>query len=636
MKKANQCRSFLLAIMLLLGCATPISVSAATVTTFYAKNVNVHLGETITIPIMVKNNTGFVSASLYIEYDSSVLTLIGIKDKELIDGAMHTTNFVSPYILSWENDTRTSNYTVNGTLVELSFSVSTLADPGEYSVKISSPTHGVLNCNGDEVNCSFVNGIITAVAPDCDHDWSLWKKSSASRHKRSCDLCGKVEYDSHNFDDGEIIEEPSHVAEGMIEYICEDCGATKTTKIDAEGHEFGKWSKYDAVQHKRSCSCGEVEYEDHEWDDGVTVKVPTATESGEIRYTCTVCGETRSEILSPAPDDHEHAYKVSKVVEATCTAEGYTLYRCEGCGATKRENVEAATGHSYSDRVVAPTCQAGGYTEHVCTACGHTYKSNPTEKLAHNYVDGVCTYCKGSTGDSSSGVHSYDIGIDSSEVAFFDDGSSLFVIKYKNYGKEVLSSASLVIRKDSPDGTIVKEYSLNSLASNTIQEKRFTMQAISQRTVFYISVICESDENISNNYCCLVIEPSSSVNTCAYHVIYHAKKTDENTHIAFCNECGASFSDQHWHAANTGDLCVLCDSIDTPNPPIDPDSPVAGDINGDGAVNDADAELLMKYHAGWQVTLDTSRLDVNNDMRFNNKDVTRLLQYLAGWDVEIH
>jgi len=44
----------------------------------------------------------------------------------------------------------------------------------------------------------------------------------------------------------------------------------------------------------------------------------------------------------------------------------------------------------------------------------------------------------------------------------------------------------------------------------------------------------------------------------------------------------------------------------------------------------------MKYHAGWQVTLDTSRLDVNNDMRFNNKDVTRLLQYLAGWDVEIH
>ena len=196
MKKANKFISFLLAIMLLLGCITPISVSAATVTTFCVNNVSAQPGETITIPVMVKNNTGFVSASLYIEYDSSVLTLIGAKDKGLIDGAMHTTNFVSPYILSWENDTRTSNYTVNGTLVELSFSVSTFADPGEYSVKISSTTHGVLDCNGEEVDCSFVNGKVTVVAPNCDHDGSSWKKSSASRHKRSCALCGEVEYTS--------------------------------------------------------------------------------------------------------------------------------------------------------------------------------------------------------------------------------------------------------------------------------------------------------------------------------------------------------------------------------------------------------------------------------------------------------
>lgn len=41
----------------------------------------------------------------------------------------------------------------------------------------------------------------------------------------------------------------------------------------------------------------------HRWNDGVTVKEKTCTEAGELLYTCTVCGETKTETV-PAGHDY--------------------------------------------------------------------------------------------------------------------------------------------------------------------------------------------------------------------------------------------------------------------------------------------------------------------------------------------
>ncbi len=62
---------------------------------------------------------------------------------------------------------------------------------------------------------------------------------------------------------------------------------------------------------------------------------------------------------------------------------------------------------------------------------------------------------------------------------------------------------------------------------------------------------------------------------------------------------------------------------------------VAGDINGDGVVNNKDLTRLLKYIAGESVTVNELLLDTNGDGRVNNKDLTRLLKYVAGEDVEI-
>ena len=61
------------------------------------------------------------------------------------------------------------------------------------------------------------------------------------------------------------------------------------------------------------CTCGETEQRNivdaagHQWDDGKATKQPTATEKGVTTYTCTTCGETRTEEIpatgSPAEPD---------------------------------------------------------------------------------------------------------------------------------------------------------------------------------------------------------------------------------------------------------------------------------------------------------------------------------------------
>ncbi len=210
-----------------------LSASAAGTMSITAGDIEVYAGETVTVPVKVSGNAGFVSASLYVEYDDSVMTLTGVNDKALITGASHTTRFASPYILSWENDTRTSDYTVNGTLAELVFTVSSFAKPGNYDIVISVPTDGILNCNGDEVDCSFSVGAITIIEEECSHDWSDWKKSSSTRHKRSCNMCGEVEYDSHDWDNSEVTEEATEDSTGVMTYTCDVCGATKTEIIPA-------------------------------------------------------------------------------------------------------------------------------------------------------------------------------------------------------------------------------------------------------------------------------------------------------------------------------------------------------------------------------------------------------------------
>lgn len=54
----------------------------------------------------------------------------------------------------------------------------------------------------------------------------------------------------------------------------------------------------------------------------------------------------------------------------------------------------------------------------------------------------------------------------------------------------------------------------------------------------------------------------------------------------------------------------------------------AGDVNGDGKINNRDMALLQQYLNEWKVTVNLSGADMNGDGKINNRDLSELQRYL--------
>ena len=109
----------------------------------------------------------------------------------------------------------------------------------------------------------------------------------------------------------------------------------------------------------------------HDWDDGTVTTAPTETTPGVRTFTCTVCGQTRTEAI---PATGAHDYRFTKTVDPTCTDGGYDLYTCSGCGATERRNLTDAADHKWDGGTVttAPTETTPGVRTFTCTVCSQT------------------------------------------------------------------------------------------------------------------------------------------------------------------------------------------------------------------------------------------------------------------------
>ena len=65
-----------------------------------------------------------------------------------------------PYVLSWENDTATSDFTANGVIVTLTFAVASTAS-GSYPISVSyDGDAGILNYNLSPVSFGAINGVV--------------------------------------------------------------------------------------------------------------------------------------------------------------------------------------------------------------------------------------------------------------------------------------------------------------------------------------------------------------------------------------------------------------------------------------------------------------------------------------------
>ena len=192
----------------------------------------------------------------------------------------------------------------------------------------------------------------------------------ADNHYQECSVCGnKKNVEAHKWNEGVVTQEPNCLVSGIIEYTCTVCGAKDCNDLEGD-HDYK--DAHDADNHYQECSvCGDKKnVEAHKWDEGVVTDTGTCVTPGSVKYTCTVCGETKTENVTG-----EHDYK-----DAHDKDNHYQ--ECSVCH--DKKNVEA---HKWDEGVVTDTgtCVTPGSVKYTCTVCGETKTESVT--VEHDYKD---------------------------------------------------------------------------------------------------------------------------------------------------------------------------------------------------------------------------------------------------------
>lgn len=114
---------------------------------------------------------------------------------------------------------------------------------------------------------------------------------------------------------------------------------------------------------------------EHTWDKGRTTRKPTCESAGEKTYTCTGCGETRTEQLPALGHAYPSTWTVRKA--ATCLTDGVEYRVCSRCKKEETRTIQARGAHSFGAYVVTkqPTVLEAGSQVRTCTVCGATERA---------------------------------------------------------------------------------------------------------------------------------------------------------------------------------------------------------------------------------------------------------------------
>ena len=230
---------------------------------------------------------------------------------------------------------------------------------------------------------------------------------------------------------------------GKVVYFIADTPNLKQTKDTSDSTKYNK--NYEEYTLDICIS--------HNWDAGVIVTAPTYKNEGTKKYTCTNCGETKTETIAKLVCT-EHVWDAGVVVTApTYTSTGTKKYTCENCGETKTETIAklVCTNHAWDAGVVTkqPTYKTEGTRKYTCTNCGET-KTETIAKL-------VCT------------THAWDNGTVTKKATYTATGVRKYTCKTCSAAKQVtiarLKLAKVTVKSAQQAGAIKLTWNKASGAS---------------------------------------------------------------------------------------------------------------------------------------------------------------------------
>ena len=293
---------------------------------------------------------------------------------------------------------------------------------------------------------------------------TVLNKVDEANHSADCE-CGYKAVAPHAWDEGEVTTAATCTQDGVKTFTCE-CGATKTEKIDRLDHDFAKEWSSDEDYHWHKCSRCDATNDkaEHKWTETGRTEA-TETENGKVTYECSVCKDTKEEILFYDPhvaaeewshdenyhwhactahencteqmDKAKHDWGEGVVTEeATCTQKGERTFTCT-CGATKTE-VIAQLDHDFTGDWLS---DADGHW-HKCKNCDAT-----DEKVAHEmqYIDAPesnkhSSECKVCGYESELTDHAWDEGAVTVPATLYNDGERTFTCACGATRKETIAA----------------------------------------------------------------------------------------------------------------------------------------------------------------------------------------------------
>lgn len=193
---------------------------------------------------------------------------------------------------------------------------------------------------GEQIRtCSHdLNHIERKWIPALEHDWSEWvptKTATCTENGEQTRTCTRMPDNphtetetitalGHDWSDWVTTTQPTCTEKGKQTRTCKrDDSHTENMDLDATGHNAsGAWQT-DETHHWKICdTCkDEIEKAEHDWNDGTVTTQPTTSAPGVITYTCSVCGETKTQEI-PMLDDDEPDWGTPEIR----SADGKTQY----------------------------------------------------------------------------------------------------------------------------------------------------------------------------------------------------------------------------------------------------------------------------------------------------------------------
>lgn len=144
----------------------------------FAESVVGEKGQTVHVPVVIRNNPGIIALMLSLTYDTSFMTLTGVTDKGLLGqgtGIFGNNYETIPYRMIWEDGLVTKNYTSDGELAVLTFRINpqTTASSGDVIIEVVNDSTFDIDLN--DVNFTTAAGKVSLDGiPQIYLDGGVW------------------------------------------------------------------------------------------------------------------------------------------------------------------------------------------------------------------------------------------------------------------------------------------------------------------------------------------------------------------------------------------------------------------------------------------------------------------------------